>query len=138
LSLFADNKRRRVQSIVLKIVNNRCLKQSAFPDDQREDKRVNLTLPVAVLPLENDRICLDRAFTALTKEFSSTGLSLAIDGLVQLDEVILGFSVEGEMVYLKAKLRHIEPMGGGFHQAGFMLTEATGISDYPDLRGISL
>ena len=63
----------------------------------------------------------DEAFTAVTKDFSSTGVAVVIERPLPLDQAILGFRMDGEMAFLLAEARHLAPMGGGLFQVGFQL-----------------
>jgi len=77
MSLFSKRKDLAVQSFVLKLVNNNSPGLTAKPDGPRLDSRVNLMLAVLIVPVETDRPQAGRAFTAVTKEFSSTGVGVA-------------------------------------------------------------
>ncbi|MGA2062682.1 MAG: hypothetical protein ABSG67_19595, partial [Thermoguttaceae bacterium] len=50
-----------VQNFVLKIINNNCPELKALIDGPRRDKRVNLSLVVLVVPLENGELQVDNA-----------------------------------------------------------------------------
>jgi hypothetical protein len=136
--LFSKPKHLRVQSFVVKLVNNNCPGLVVGSETRRLDSRVNLTVVVVILPIENERIEVSRAFTAVTKEFSSAGVAVAIDQLEDLDRAILGFRFEGEMTFIRAKTIHRDPMGGGFFQVGFQLTEIVSPADYPELESVTL
>jgi hypothetical protein len=138
VSLFTQNKRNRVQSVILKLVNTHCSRQQAFPDGPRLDRRVNLTLVTAVIPLEKTWLCFDRAFTAVTKEFSNSGVAIVVNESMDFVEAILGFRLEGQMLFLRAIARHQNSMGGGFHQMGFRLTEVVESGQYPELQQVDL
>lgn len=137
MPLFAQNKKLGVQSFVLKIVNNGCPELRALIEGPRLDRRVNLTMVVLMLPLEKKRPQVAQAFTAVTKEFSATGVGVVLDGPKALDKVILGFRWETEMVFVWAEAMHLSPMGGGFYQLGFRLIEIVHAGDYPELRSLS-
>ncbi len=137
MPLFAKKKILGVQSLVLKIVNNNCPELKALMDGPRNDSRVNLVLVVMVIPLAKGRLFVESAFTAVTKEFSSTGVAVVLDRPRALDQVILGFRFEGEMRFVLAEARHLDPMGGGFSQLGFQMLEVMSVHDYPELKSIS-
>jgi hypothetical protein len=135
--LFAQNKKVGVQSFVLKIVNNSCPELRASIEGPRLDRRVNLTIVVLIVPVEQKRLEVLQAFTAVTKEFSATGVGVVLDEPKALDDVILGFRWEAEMVFVRAKAKHLNPLGGGFYQLGFQMTEILPAGDYPQLRSLS-
>jgi hypothetical protein len=135
--LFTRNKRAQVQGLILRLVNNSCPELKALADGPRLDRRVNLTLVVVIVPVEKRRLCVDDAFTAVTKEFSNTGLAVVLSEPKGLDEVILGFRFEGEMIFAHAKAKHLNPLGGGFYQLGFQVTDTACVGDYPELESVS-
>jgi hypothetical protein len=136
--LFSRNKELAVQSFLVKIVNGNCPRVMALREGPRLEGRVNLTMVLLVVPVENEELRLDRAFTAVSKEFSTTGVALVLDEPLELDEVMLGFRWENEMTWVRGKTRHMEPMGGGFFQFGLRLTEMVAVGDYPQLRALVL
>jgi hypothetical protein len=137
MSLFTKSRKTEIQSFVLKVVNNNCPELKALIEGPRLDRRVNLTLIVMVIPMEGGELCPDEAFSAATKEFSATGVALVLDGPRPLDEAVLGFRWEHDMVFVHAKAKHLNPMGGGFYQLGFQMTGLVHAGDYPELRTMS-
>ena len=137
MQLFAKNKKIGVQSFILKLVNNNCPELEALIEGPRLEGRVNLVIVVTVVPMEKNKPVLDRAFTAVTKEFSTTGVSIVLDEALGLDEAIVGFRWEAEMTFVRCKARHLNPMGGGFYQLGFQMAEVIHVGDYPELQSVS-
>jgi hypothetical protein len=136
VQLFTRDKKRAVQSFILNVVNNNCPELAALVEGPRLENRVNLTVVVLVVPVENDRPLVGKAFTAVTKEFSTTGLAVVLDGPMGLDEAIVGFRWQREMTFIRAATRHLNPMGGGFFQLGLQLTEVVHPSDVPGLESL--
>jgi hypothetical protein len=137
MPLFARNKQLRVQNFVMKLVNTNCPELKAMMEGPRADRRVNLVAVVMVIPLEDSRPQIHRTFTTVTKEFSSTGVAIVLDQAVALNEVILAFRCESEMMYVRAQAKHLSPMGGGFYHLGFHMTEVVSPADYPNLSSVS-
>ena len=138
MSLFSKRKDLAVHSLVLKLVNNHCPKLTAMQEGPRGDSRVNLVVAVMIVPIENKQLQVQQAFTAITKEFSSDGVGVVLNQPKGLDQAVLGFRVEGEMNFVRAQARHLDPMGGGFYQVGLQLIEIVSLSDYPQLRSLGL
>ena len=115
------------------IINNNCTEINNLNDGPRDERRVNITFVVLVIPLEKDKIQTTKAFYAVTKDFASTGVSVLADTTREVDEVILAIRWEGEMTYLLAKTMHISPLGGGFQQFGFKFEKIVAPLDYPGL-----
>jgi hypothetical protein len=139
MRLFASEKRFAVQGFVLKLLNTNCHDMHARLDGPRLEGRVNLTLVVMVVPvLKNDKLDLRHSFAAVTKEFSSSGVAIVLDQPMGIDEAFLGFRWRGGVTWVRAKAKHLNPMGGGFYQLGFRMTEKLAIGDYPDLQTVSI
>jgi hypothetical protein len=136
MPLFAKKKDLRVQTLILKLVNNHCPELKAMLEGPRADSRVNLTVVVMVVPLKDSHLQADRAFSAVTKEFSCAGTSIVTDQPVKFGEAVVGFRVGGEMAYFRATAKHASPMGGGFHQLGLQLVDVVAPSDYPELEAV--
>lgn len=119
------------------MVNNNCPELDAMIEGPRLDRRVNLTVVVMIIPVERGKPVVDEAFAAVTKEFSTSGLAIVFDRPVGLDEVIVGFRCEADMVFISGKAKHLNPIGGGFYQLGFHLTETLNIGDWPELESVS-
>ena len=80
----------------------------------RLEGRVNLTQVLSVVPMEEGKPLVRRAFYATTKEFSTTGVALVVDKPYGLDEALLGFRRRGSIVWIRAKARHLHPLAEGF------------------------
>lgn len=136
LSLFSRNRNCDVQSFVLSLVNNHCPNLHIEGEELRVDSRVNLTVVVLVVPIEDGRTEVDRCFVTVTKEFSNTGVSLVLAEPRPLDEMILGFRHRTSMTYIRAKAKHLSPMGAGFFQLGVKMLEVLSVEDYPELKDL--
>jgi hypothetical protein len=138
MPFFRKNKDFGVQTFILKLVNNNCPELKALVEGPRVNSRVDLVMVVRVVPLENKRPQVRQAFTTVTKEFSNTGVAVVLDQPRGLDQAILGFRLEGDMTFIRAQGKHLDPMGGGVFQLGFRLLEVVSVSDYPELRSETL
>jgi hypothetical protein len=136
VSLFARGKRTAVRSFILKLINNNCPGLKAVHGCRRLDSRVNLTVVLTVIPIEDGQLQVHKAFAAVTKEFSNTGLAIVLDGPRPLHQAVLGLWFEGTATFLLATAKHLDPMGGGFFQLGFQLTEMVSPADYPELESV--
>jgi hypothetical protein len=134
MPLFRKNKDVGVQSFILKLVNNNCPDLKALAEGPRVASRVDLVMVVRVVPLEDNRPQVRSAFTTVTKEFSNTGVAIVLDQPRGLDQAILGFRLEGNMTFIRAQGKHLDPMGGGYFQLGFRLLDIVSVNDYPELR----
>jgi hypothetical protein len=138
MSLFCRDKNRTVQSFLLKVLNNNCPELKALYEGPRTECRANLTVVVGVIPLEKRKLQTEKAFTAVTKEFSTIGVGVIVQEPWKFEEAILCFLFEGEMHYARSKVKHLTFLGGGFYQLGFQLSEMIKANDYPHLTELSL
>lgn len=139
LDLFSSRtKKRGVQSFVLNLINNSCSEVEAAMEGKRVDRRTNLTIPILVVPMEKGKPAIGQAFVTTSKEFSATGLGIVLEEPIGLDEVVLGFRSAGEMVFVRATAKHLNPMGGGFHQLGLEMTEVLVLGDWPQLQSFHI
>ncbi len=138
MPIFAKDRTREVQSFLLKVVNNNCQELLSLMEGPRSESRVPLVGVVLVVPLVNKQPAMGQAFTAITKELSTTGMSLVLSEPRGLDEVAVGVRWEGEMTYLRAKAKHLNPLGGGFFQLGLHVTAMLHPGDYPQLDSVSI
>jgi hypothetical protein len=132
------DKSNEVQSFMLKMVNNNCPDVQGLMDGPRLESRVNLSVVVAVIPVEDGRPLVDKRFNAVTKELTTRGLSVVLSECRAADDVIVGFHWERSMKFLLAQARHLSPMGGGFWQLGLRLKEVVHPDDFPELADIRI
>ncbi len=138
MPLFVKSRDREVQSFLLKVVNNNCQELRALMDGPRTESRVPLVGVVLVVPLIKNEPVMGQAFTAITKELSTVGMSLILSEPRGLDKVIVGVRWEGDMTYLRAKAKHLNPIGGGFFQLGLQVTAMAHPGDYPQLETVGI
>ena len=134
MPLFRRDRSRAVRNFVLKLVNSKSLDSRRLDQGPRLEARVNLTMVVTVVPLENQRPLVDKSLVTVTKEFSSTGVSVVLSEPRPLDKVILVFSSKSETTFVLAEVKHLSPIGSGFFQLGLHMTEIVSLADYPELE----
>lgn len=129
----ARNKRLKAQRLLVRVVNARNKEVEAHIEGPREDRRVNLTLPVWVVPVEGGRPRMADAFTTVTREMSTSGMSLVVQQPFSPREVILALRAEGQPLYLRGRIRHVDPLGAGIWHAGVDVAEVIDLADCPEL-----
>ncbi len=137
MPIFSRKREQEVQSFVLKVVNNNCEELEHLADGPRLEGRVRLCVVVLVVPVENGKPAVEQTFAAVTKEFSTSGLSLVVDSARAPEEAIVAFRWEREMRYVRAEARHLNPMGAGFYQLGLQLVRMVRPSDFPELESVT-
>ena len=139
LSLFTRNRQHEVQSFVLNLLNNHCPKWNIGGDELRLESRINLSLVVYVVPIEEGKPQIDRSFATVSVEFSNTGMSIVLMEPRPLDEVVLGFPRAGSntITLVQAQAKHLSPMGAGIFKLGLKLQKVLPPDDYPELAAIA-
>jgi len=136
MPLFTRKKDTAVRAFVIALLNQNCPALRDRLDGPRLEGRVSLTKPVMVVPIEGEKIMTRRAFAALTKEFSNSGVAVFVDHPFGPDDVVLGFRLGASIGWILAKAKHMHAIGGGFFQLGFRLIERLHLSDHPQLEKI--
>ena len=136
MPIFARNRSTAIQSFILKIINANCPEIEAIKAGPRLEGRVNLVVVVMIVPLEKKKPVVSQAFAAVTKEFSTSGVAVVLPDPRGMDEVALGFRGEGEIAWVRASAKHLNPLGAGFYQLGFRLLDVLPSADYPELRAL--
>lgn len=131
--LFSRNKQIGVQTFLLRLVNNHCPELGPLFDNRRDETRVPVCVATLVVPLKDGKPSLSEHFPTVTKEFSTTGVSIVLNEPRGLDDVILAFRWESEMTFIKGKARHLNPMGAGFYHLGIQLSTVVRADEYPEL-----
>jgi len=134
--LFSKNRTVGVQTFLLKLVNNYCPELRPLFDNRRDETRVPVCVVTLVIPLEKGKPQLDDHFPTVTKEFSTTGVSIILDHPQGLEEVILAFRWESNMTFIKGRARHLNPMGAGFYHLGIELSNVVRVDEYPELEDL--
>ena len=134
LFLQSRKKTLEVQNLILKVINNNCPELKALLEGPRRDKRVNLSLVVLVVPLEEGELQIGKTFYAITRDLSVTGVGIIMAQQRALDEVVLGFRLQNEIAFVHATAKHLRAMGSGFYQLGLEITEIVPNSKYPELQ----
>jgi len=100
MSLFSPNKDFKVRGVVLKLVNSNCPELVSQIEDVRADRRVNLAIVVAVVPIDKGKIQGNEAFTAVTKDFSSTGVAVVTERPLFSGYVFARFLLESRITVI--------------------------------------
>jgi hypothetical protein len=136
--LFSRNKTAGVQTFLLKLVNNHCPDLGALFDNRRDETRAPVCVVTLVVPFEDGKPNVAKHFPTVTKEFSTTGVSIVLDQPQGLEEVILAFRWENEMTFVKGTAKHLNPMGAGFYHLGIQLSTIVRADEYPDLENLHI
>ena len=134
MGLFTQRSDPAVQSIILHLVNTHCPRLQAMRDGPRIEQRVNLSVPVVVVPVHKGVPDPANALVTVTREFSTGGCSIAVDHPHVPKEAVMIFKSQDKLIFILAKSKHLDPMGAGFFQCGYQLTKVFNASKYPELQ----
>ncbi|MEA1951668.1 MAG: hypothetical protein U9N87_09795 [Planctomycetota bacterium] len=118
-------------------MNNNCPSIKAMAEGPRVEQRVNLTIPVKLVPILDGQLAPRDTMTVVTKEFSSSGVSVVVDHPHVPKEGVIIIKTGYKATLLQAQLKHIDPIGAGFYQCGFQLLEVLAPSDWPALQELA-
>ena len=136
---FSDGKTSAVRNRVFQLINETCSGMLTKTEGRRVDSRITRVVVGMIIPIENRQLQVDKAFTAVSRDFSSGGVAMLLNQQPRgPEQAILGFRLSGAMTFFRAETRHIEPIEGGFYQIGFQLFEVVSPRDYPGLESLSL
>ena len=137
MGLFTAPDYRAVQAEILHLVNNNCPSVKAMVEGPRVEQRVNLTIPVKIVPILDGQLTPLDTLTVVTKEFSSGGVSVVVDHPHIPKEAVVVFKSGSKTSFIQAQLKHIDPMGIGFYQCGFQLLKVLPQCDWPTLQEVA-
>ncbi len=138
MQLFSRRKNLDLQSFMMKLINNNNEGLQTMLEGPRVEGRVRLTVVALIIPVEGKQPKTEQAFAAVTREFSTRGVSIVLNEPRGLDDVILGFRVDRELQFVRAKAKHLNPMGAGFYHIGMQMTEMLSPAEYPELEALAL
>ncbi|HWB13425.1 MAG TPA: hypothetical protein VG826_29645 [Pirellulales bacterium] len=96
--------------------------------------RSNRTIPVLLVPYDNNVLSVGELAYALSKNLSSGGLALVLHQPLRAEQVVVGFWSNVEAYFVSAAVRQSVPLGGGFWQIGVQALEVLSPACVPDLR----
>lgn len=131
-------KERDVQKVLVQVLNNNCTEVSNLIEGPRLEGRVNLTIAVHVMPWANGRPVVEQSFPAVTKEFSSAGVSIVSDHPLGYEDLVVGLTWQGRISFLRGQFRHQDPLGAGFWIVGLQLHEVLDQDRWPELKQLTI
>jgi hypothetical protein len=103
-------------------------------DTRHSDGRTELNVGVLVVPLNDECPDIGKAFTALTKDVSTTGIGLISDRSIPTAEALLRLSGTSETRLLRTMVRTRKNLGQGWVRFDMEVTEVLDKSEYPQLK----
>ena len=96
--------------------------------------RVDLSMGILVVPLNDESPDIATAFTAITKDVSATGIGLVSNRAIPTAEVLLRLSGTSETRLLRTTVRSRKDLGQGWVRFDMEVTDVVDKSEYPQLK----
>jgi hypothetical protein len=126
------------RTFLLRFLNERCFQDKVLAEEKRWENRSSLMMGAWVIPLIDGEPVLSRAYPTITKDFTTSGLSIVVDGPPSCAEVIIALPVAVEAVLLRCKVLHSRLIGAGFLVAGLRVLGLVPGNQYPELSKLAL
>ena len=120
-----------VQGFVQRIANASTPNFPTPGSQVRVQNRYNRTLPVVLLPWEDERPIVDAPIFAITKDISDVGMALVLPAPLTDGCLACGFWLDSA-AYVVGEVRQCVAFGGGFWQIGIEMTKLINTADLID------
>jgi hypothetical protein len=98
------------------------------------DRRADLSMGILVVPLNDESPDIAKAFTALTKDVSDTGIGMVANRSIPTSEALLRLSGSSETKLLRSTVRNRRELGQGWVRFDMEVTGVVDKSEYPQLK----
>ena len=103
-------------------------------DGRHSDGRTDLSIGVLVVPLSDECPDIAKAFTAMTKDVSPTGIGVVSNRSIPSSEALLRLSGNSETRLLRTTIRNRHNLGQGWVRFDMEVTGLLDKSEYPQLK----
>ena len=137
--MFSFRKRARqvdVHKLIRRLIDSSSPNLPPVQGNSRWEDRSNRTLPVLLIPIDDQQPQTDEAATAITKNLSGQGLALVLHQPFWAEGVLIGFWHDGEPEFVRGEIRQNAPLGGGFWQLGIELMERVTRAEMPGIESL--
>ena len=137
--MFSFRRRSRqvdVHKLIRRLIDSSSPNLPPVKGNSRWEDRSNRTLPVLLIPMDDQRPQTAEAAPAITKNLSSQGLALVLHQPFWAEGVLIGFWHDGEPEFVRGEIRQNAPLGGGFWQLGIELTERVTSAELPEIEDL--
>jgi hypothetical protein len=98
------------------------------------EQRAELNVGILVVPLSDESPDIAKAFTAMTKDVSSTGIGVVSNRSLPTAEALLRLSGSSETRLLRTTVRNRKDIGLGWIRFDMEVTGVVDKSEYPQLK----
>jgi hypothetical protein len=108
-------------------------KKAASNPERRLEGRTDFSIGIVVVPLHDDSPDISKAFSAITKDISTTGIGVIANHSILTPEVVICLSGKSERRLLRALVRYRKELGLGWVRFGMEVTDVLDKNEYPQL-----
>lgn len=127
------DKHLEIHRIIRRLINASTPNRIPLEGDSRWELRSNRTIPVLLVPYDNNELSVGEVAYALTKNLSSQGLALVLHQPLRAEQVVVGIWSNEQAHFVAARVRQCVSLGGGFWQIGLEAIELLPPAQFPEL-----
>ena len=101
--------------------------------ERRWEGRADLSIGVLVVPMSDESLDISKAFTAITKDASTTGIGIITNRSISSPQVVICLPGKSETKLLRALVRYRKELGMGWTRFGVEVTGTVDKNEYPQL-----
>jgi hypothetical protein len=133
--LFLKSRKRKAdaQKFLAQMANQWTLGRVRVLEERRSEQRATLNVGVWIVPMNESAPEIMQAFVALTRDISSSGLSIITNRSIPTPEFLVGFSSEPEAKFLRTSVLDSKDLGLGWLQLCIEVIGMVDKEDYPQL-----
>ena len=107
--------------------------KAASNQERRLEGRTDSIIGIVVVPIHDDFPDISKAFSAITRDVSTTGISVIANRSILTPEVVICLSGKSEARLLRGLVRYRKELGLGWVRFGMEVTDVLDKSEYPQL-----
>ena len=107
--------------------------KAASNQERRLEGRTDFSIGIVVVPIHDDSPDTSGAFSAITKDISTTGIGIIANRSSLTPEVVICLSGKSEARLLRGLVRHHKELGPGWGRFGVEVTDVLDKIEYPQL-----
>lgn len=122
-----------VHRIIRRLINASTPNRMPLRGESRWELRSNRTIPVLLVPYDDNELSVGELAFGLTKNLSGQGLALVLHQPLRAEKLVIGIWSAGEAHFVSSVVRQSVTLGGGFWQIGVEAVELLSTARMPEL-----
>lgn len=122
-----------INRVIRRLINASTPNRTPLRGESRWELRSNRTMPVLLVPYDDNELSVTEVAYALTKNLSSQGLALVLHQPLRAEQVVVGIWSNAQAHFVSGKVRQSIALGGGFWQIGVETMELLCTAHSPEL-----